>query len=311
VNHEERLEPAAAASYRQRLWSAAGELSWEWQAPLAGVRSLRASAGTAVDGADTPESGDKPPLGSLRDWGARAGVTAVLGSGRAVAHAGASRRVRFPALRELYSGALGRFAPNPALRPEQLLAAEAGITTRVGPGELQLVGFFHRLSDAIVRISRPDRKFQRVNQNRIDSYGLEVMAGARFGRLSVSGDLTLQEVKLDDPTRPAARPEHQPGVLGSISGVLALPGEVRAELGARYTGSQYCIDPQSGADRELAAGTRTNAQLGREWRLRRAGRWLSRLEARLAVDNLADVTTYDLCALPQPGRLARLQFRLF
>ena len=39
---------------------------------------------------------------------------------------GLSRRGRFPSLRELYSGALGRFEPNPDLRSETLLGAEAG-----------------------------------------------------------------------------------------------------------------------------------------------------------------------------------------
>ena len=60
---------------------------------------------------------------------------------------------------------------------------------------------------------------------------------------------------------------------------------------------------------ELGAGTRADADIAREWRLR-GMRWLSRLEARLAVDNVFAATTYDQCALPQPGRLARLQLRL-
>ena len=312
VNHDEHLVPGGDNTYRQRLWSVASELLWQWEAPLAGVRSLRTSVGAAVDGADTPESGDKPPLGSLSDWGGRLGVSAVLGEGGAVVHAGVSRRVRFPALRELYSGALGRFEPNPSLRPEQLVAAEAGLTTAIPLGELQLVGFYHRLSDAIVRVSVPDRKFKRVNQNEIESYGLELIADARLGPLGLGGDLTWQDIALNDPTQSGpSRPENQPRLFGTGRGSVALPAGLRASVAARYTGEQYCIHPQTGEDTELAAGTRLDADLARAWRLPAGTGWLSRLEARVSVDNLGDATTYDLCALPEPGRLVRLQFRLF
>jgi len=312
VRHDEHLVPGGDNGYRQRLWSLAAEASWSWKTPFAGVRSLRASAGAALDGADTPESGDKPALGSLSDWGGRAGVTAVLGNGRAVAHAGVSRRVRFPALRELYSGALGRFEPNPDLRPEQLVAAETGLTTRLGSGELQVVGFYHQLSDAIVRIRTSDRKYQRVNQNEIESYGLELIANARFGPVALGGDVTLQEIDLTDPTAAGpGRPENQPRAYGTGRIGVRLPAAVQTTLAARYTGEQYCIHPQTGEDTELAAGTRLDADIAREWRLPGAGAWISRLEARVAVDNLGDVTTYDLCALPQPGRLLRMQLRLY
>jgi iron complex outermembrane receptor protein len=239
-------------------------------------------------------------------------VSAVLGSGGAVAHAGVSRRARFPALRELYSGALGRFEPNPGLRPEELLAGEAGLTTRLGAGELQVVGFYHRLSDAIVRIRTSTGKFKRVNQNEIESYGLELMASMQAGPLALGGDLTLQDINLNDPmaTGPA-RPENQPRVFGTGRATLALPAEVTGSLAARYTGEQFCIHPQTGADTELAGATTFHADLARSWPLPVAGDWLSRLEARVSVDNLANATTYDLCALPQPGRLIRLQARLY
>ena len=38
---------------------------------------------------------------------------------------------------------------------------------------------------------------------------------------------------------------------------------------------------------------------------------LSRLDARVTVDNLTDTALYDQCGLPQPGRLLRFQLRLF
>lgn len=313
VQHEERLEPGAqASSYQQRLWSAAAEAVWRRDSPIRGVDNLRLSVGGAVDGADTPESGGKPALAALTDWGARAGASAVVAGGAATLHAAASRRVRFPSLRELYSGALGRFEPNPALQPERLVAGEAGATVRVAGAELQAVGFWHRLDDAIVREATIEGRFRRVNRSRITSYGVELLAGAHVGPLQLAADLTLQQVELRDPASPRqSEPEHQPRAFGSAALTAPLPAALRARLVARHTGAQHCVEPDTGGDRELPAGTRLDTDLAREWRIGAASEWFSRLEARVAIDNLADATTWELCGLPQPGRLARLQFRLF
>ena len=35
------------------------------------------------------------------------------------------------------------------------------------------------------------------------------------------------------------------------------------------------------------------------------------LQTSLSLDNLADAAVFDQCGLPRPGRLLRLQFRLF
>jgi iron complex outermembrane receptor protein len=86
--------------------------------------------------------------------------------------------------------------------------------------------------------------------------------------------------------------------------------DIAASAEARYTGSQFCIDPGTGEDTALEAGTRLNGALSRVWQFRRTG-MLSRLETRIAVDNLADTAIYDQCGLPQPGRLFRFSLRLF
>ena len=104
----------------------------------------RLSLGAALDGSDTPESGDKPALDGLNDIGFRAGISSLVKEGL-VFHANLSRRSRFPSLRELYSGALGRFLPNPDLRPETLFGSEAGLTFGSDDSSIQVVGFYQRL----------------------------------------------------------------------------------------------------------------------------------------------------------------------
>jgi iron complex outermembrane receptor protein len=314
ISHDEVLDDGPVNEYRQRLWSFGAESVVRLIERGQGTfQNLRLSFGGVVDRGDTPESSDKPPLGTLTDWGARVGLTAAVADGDALLHAGVSRRVRFPALRELYSGALNRFEPNPDLTPERLVAAEAGITARIGAGELQAVGFHHRLNDAIVRITLPNRLLKRVNRDQMRSTGLELLGSYAFGPVSVGGDLMLQHVELIDPEQDETRePENQPFVTGSLNARFPLPLEVQGIAEARYTGSQFCLDFDTGADRRLDAGTRFNAEAARTFMLRSAGSpWISRLEARVAVDNIADEAIYDQCGLPQPGRLLRFQIRLF
>jgi iron complex outermembrane recepter protein len=226
-------------------------------------------------------------------------------------HAGASRRGRFPALREAFAGSLNRFAPNPELGPEYLTALEAGVTAHRRAGQLQVVTFFHTLDDAIVRITLPDRRFMRVNENRVRTLGVEMLGALRAGAATLGGSLVLQSATLVTPTTRTGRLENQPELSGSLQLRSRLPLGVEAGLHADYTGRQFCL-AATGEDVRLDGGTTLGGELRRQWRVRHGTTGpLSRVEARAAVDNAGDVALYDQCGLPRPGRLARLQFRLF
>jgi iron complex outermembrane receptor protein len=159
------------------------------------------------DEATTPQSGGRPSLGRLARTGWRLGTTLRVNDGIRL-HASASERARFAALRELYSGALDRFDPNPLLRPERLLGVETGLTLDGGRFaehgvQFQLVGFQHRLDDAVVRITLPNRLFRRVNRDAIRSAGVEMLASWTPRALrgaTVSGDATLQRIRVYDRT---------------------------------------------------------------------------------------------------------------
>ena len=159
--------------YAQNISSAAVE----WGGPIAWRWRLRAGAGWDV--ATTPRTGDKPDRGTMTAPAASFRFTRVL-SDVAQLHFSAARRSRFPALREMYSGALGRFKPNPDL------AAEAQTTLEIGGGirherlELAATLVGSLLEDGIVRITVREggaRLYQRVNQQRSRTLGLE-LAGA-------------------------------------------------------------------------------------------------------------------------------------
>lgn len=308
IRHEEEL-PAGAARYRQRLWSIGAETLWllaDRAGPLTGVRF---TVGGAYDGGDTPEAGGRPAVPTLHDWGARAGLSALLG-GAAQLHAGVSRRGRFPALRETYSGALNRFAPNPDLGAEHLTAFEAGVTLHGRTARFQTVAFHHRLDDAIVRITLPDRRFMRVNENQVRTTGVELLAALAVGPATVGGDVAFQSARLITPTVRHGRLENQPARFGGVHIRAPIALGIRGFAEARHTGTQYCLAP-TGEDVRLDAGTSINAELSRSWRLRRSGSsLLSRIETRIAADNVTDAALYDQCGLPRPGRLLRFQLRL-
>jgi hypothetical protein len=131
--------------------------------------------------------------------------------------------------------------------------------------------------------------------------------------LAVGGELTLQAVELVDPsTALSHEPENLPERSGAV--YLGLPVAAGWSVGteARYTGSQFCQDLNTGADVRLDAGTWLNGDLTRTWSLPPTGRGvLTRVETRVSVDNLTDTTLYDQCGLPRAGRLVRLQIRIF
>lgn len=309
VNHDEVLTPGSASSYRQRLWSVGIES--EWRFGDLGLTTV--TVGGALDGSDTPESGDKPPVARIADHALRLGLSSLVADGLLV-HGGASRRSRFPSLRELYSGALGRFEPNPDLMPETLLGSEAGFTATGDGGELQLVGFHHRLTNGIVRRSVTGTdgvsRFQRVNQDEVRSTGLEILAVGTFSRATLNGDLTIQRVRGFESDGSEVDLEYEPSITGKAGIDVGLPAQLRGNTEVRFVGTQQCENPEAGGLQPLDSSTMVDFSLRRMFQLRGAGA-LRRLDATASLRNVTDAAVFDQCGLPQPGRLFQLQFRIW
>ncbi len=309
VAHKEVLDPSERGSYRQRLWSLGTEAEWR----VGPLRSTRVTLGVAMDGSDTPVSSDKPPLGTLWDYGARMGFTSLVRGGLAI-HGGISRRARFPSLRELYSGALGRFEPNPGLRPEVLVGMEGGLTLRSGESELQAVAFHHRLSDGIVRTSITtadgEKKYKRINQDQVLGTGLELLAAGALGSVTFSGDLTLQSVHGVDASGQHVDLEYEPRTIGRLGLELPVGAGVRAAGTLRYVGLQRCENPEIGGLQPLASSRTGDLSLRRIFRHAGAG-VPGNVDASIEMRNVTDAVVFDQCGLPQPGRTLRIQFRVW
>jgi len=312
IRHDETVDDEYR-EFEQKLFSLAGETVWRLlERPGARLTGLRLSFGGAYDRGTTPLTGGLESLPTIHDWGARVGLSALVNGGSTMVHAGASRRGRFPALRESYSEALNRFVPNPDLRPEHLFALEAGVTSRVGTGEIQVVGFRHALDGAIRRISLPDRMRMRVNSDELTSLGVEVLFAQTLGRVDVGAEMTLQSVDLVDPTNDLnLHPENIPERAGSAFVRLPFGRGLSSTFEAEYTGPQYCIDPDSGEDVRLDGGSWLNAFLSKVWTLSPRGGSSRSFETSVAGLNLSNTALYDSCGLPRAGRLLRLQVRVF
>ncbi|MDH3735072.1 MAG: TonB-dependent receptor [Gemmatimonadota bacterium] len=311
--HDERIDDGPSTRYRQRLYSIGAEVEHPVTSRTSGFWSgVRLTTGGSFDHANTPETGGVEPRDPIAAWGARVGGSAILGSGRL--HVGASRRVRFPSLRELYSGALGRFVPNPELQPEKLSAVEAGFTETIdalsGVLDWQTVLFAQRFSDAIVRTGLGDGRFQRQNRNRVSAAGLEALASVVWDQWTIGGDVTWQNVTLTDDLAPTEqrRAEYQPELAGSLNLMGPLFAGIQGRADAVMVGRQYCVDPELGTDVALDRSGRLDLLVSRDWSISGPFR---RLQATAALHNVTDAAVFDQCGLPQPGRLFRLSFRLF
>jgi iron complex outermembrane receptor protein len=169
------------------------------------------------------------------------------------------------------------------------------------------------MRDAVVRITLPDRRFMRVNRDRLDSYGIELLVSAPLGPVSVGADLTAQHARITEIASGEERqPENLPNVFGAVYGRTPTALGITAGAEARFTGRQFCIDPGTGEDRRLDGGVVFNGELVRPWRLRRAREGVfTLLETRLSIQNAGNRALYDQCGLPEPGRVVSFQIRVY
>ena len=273
-------------------WSLRGGLAW-----------LRAS---------TPSSGDKPPRDPDVAWDWLAGLGRDF-AGRGRLELSLSQRSRFPALRELYSGALGQFIPNPALAPERQTLVELGLRRERGRLGLEADVFAAWLDGGIEKevVSDADETFRRANVDAIRSLGAElelrveagggVSASAHWlqlhARRRIAGDYT-------------GRVEDRPAAVGALS--LNWRGPRGLELGAEtgVLGARFSADATDDVDGLRPLPTQGRLALLAAWRRYLGAGSLRSLELRIRVDNVFDSVVESQTGLVEPGRSVQLGLRL-
>jgi iron complex outermembrane receptor protein len=304
VRYLETINANPAATYRQKLSSIASELD------VRAAKNFTLSAGISQDAAATNEAGGRPPLGRKDGLGWRGGATWVQPELGIRLHTSASERKRFPALRELYSGALNRFEPNPDLQPETAHSAEFGAALIRASFDVQVVAFNQRIDDAVVRITLPSNRFQRVNRDRFTSQGVELTAGTTIGQAAIRGDLTLQrariaDVSIADPTQRV--PEDVPQRFGSVMTIVPMARGFETQARVRFAGATRCTNPDTSALEKQAGAEALDLGVEKRWAMTRT---FGKLAAGLQLENVFDRAYFDKCGLPQAGSTLRLTFRV-
>lgn len=288
----------ARLRYRQNLYSAGVEAD----AQLA--QGIRATLGAAYDAVDNPLTGDKPRQPSLGAGAFSSALQFDLGSGAALTFSG-GRRTRFPTARELFGEALGRFAINPDLRPEQAWLADAELRlTRTGFA-LTLNPFLIRSENTLAQRVLADGRRQRFNLSGATSFGIDARLAHDLTetlRLELSG--TALSARADAGSAPIRRLPQRPSyeALAVLDWNVSGRFDLRAEL--RAIGKAIDLD---------AAGQRVELPAAAEIALR-AAIPIARMGARdlvltFAVDNLTDAQIFPQAGLPSPGRLWRIGLR--
>ncbi len=153
------------------------------------------------------------------------------------------RKPRFPTMRELYAGALGKFVPNPNLKPVTAYLGEAGLEWRGTMLSGSLTGFFSRTIDVIdqttIQQGPNEGKERRINLDGSRVWGVEAVAAAQpLPALSVDGSLTYMHIRgfLDGDPR---KVEEKPAWLGKLDLTYDVTQRLSALAQAEYTGGIY------------------------------------------------------------------------
>jgi len=315
VRYLDRGSVAAQASaryarHRESLTYAGPELDYAQFLGAAAVeadldlgRGWRTRAGAGWDLASTPESGDKPARDATGAAAASARLERRLGEPLTL-HASYARRSRFPALRELYSGALGRFVPNPGLAPEVQDLWDLGAVARRGAWELGVTGFASYLDGAIERTGLGDgtNRFQRVNLDAVRTLGVEAVATWRpSAAWEIGGHHSVIEARRLADGRYDGAVEDRPSYVSFLSAAWRGGGWQAAvegmALGPRM--SADVTDAGDGLKRLPAQGT-VNLRLARA--VTGGPGPLSRGAVHLRVDNVFDALVESQVGLPLAGR---------
>ncbi|WP_051504094.1 TonB-dependent receptor [Sphingomonas jaspsi] len=145
-----------------------------------------------------------------RSGRALTGRVSIGQSGKALDwHAAASSGIRVPTLNELYRSFTVfpvTTLANPALKPERVVGAEAGVRWHPLPGVRADIGLFaNRLHDAIANVTLSPSLRQRQNVDALTTKGIEAGLSVERGPWGFDGALSWLRARIG-PLRPAQVP---------------------------------------------------------------------------------------------------------
>lgn len=294
-----QAQPDSVSTFRQHIFSVGGE----YEVDL--TPRLTTSAGISFDGTATPETGPFPNRDPFTSVGLTAGFSYDLNTTYRFRVSG-GRKGRFPTMRELFDAALGKFVPNPDLKPVTAWIGEVGVERRGTHLSGSVTAFINRVTDTIDQRTfqrGPNAgKEQRINLSGSRVYGVETTARWQIMRtLLFDGHLTWMRPHglSGDDTQPL---DEKPEWLGTGSLTYDLPFGLSLMAQGRYVAGTQTRNEQNQYV-ELPNSLVLDARVGYS-----IDQWVQNLndgEIFVRIDNITDEARFLQLGLPGPGRVIR------
>lgn len=292
-------QPDSTSSFRQHIFS----MGSTYEVDV--TPRLTASAGLSFDGTATPDTGPFPDRDPFYALGFTSGLSYQVNDVYRL-RVSAGRKGRFPTMRELYGGALGKFVPNPDLSPVTAWIGEIGVERLGTRLSGSATAFLNRVTGTIdqrtFQTGPNAGKEQRINLGGSRVYGVETTARWRISSaLLFDGHLTWMHPRgiSDGDAQPL---EEKPEWLGTGSLTYDLPGGFSLMAQGQYTAGTQARNENNNYV-ELPTSLILDARVGYS-----IGRWVPEVtkgELFARVDNILDEARYYQLGLPGAGRLFR------
>ncbi len=257
------------------------------------------TAGVSLDGAEYPKTGDKPSKNTNLDYSINTSFVYSFNP-ELMFQFNAGRKTRFPTLRESFSGALGRFVPNPDLMPESAITLETSLDYFHTNGSLDINLFFTKLKDGIVRKSLPGKQFKRINEDAVRTFGIELTAPYKIStKLKVTANFTYLNsfVKSVNGTYTDTL-EYKPEIVAGVNIDYQIVENLAAVVEFNYVGKEYGLQEGNEYFKKLPEYGLFNARLSYTFNLNNE----TILETYIRANNILDSLYYTQWSLPEAGR---------
>ena len=206
-------------------------------------------------------------------------------------YANASRKSRFPTLKEFYSELLGSYEANPDLTSEQSYNYELGAATEVSEINISAALFYNNVNDMIQIVTLGDNVRQYQNINKADLMGFEFDIRYNFSFLNSTLNYTfLSAQNAEDESELPNRPAH---VINFLLGKAYNSG-FKWNTEASFISKLYSYDSDSGDLKRQRDYLLVNAKI--------AYSLFTNYSVYFRINNITDKLYETEYGFPQPGR---------
>jgi iron complex outermembrane receptor protein len=240
------------------------------------------------------------PTASASAWNVQAGLTYALNEDWS-SHVSASRRTRFPTMKDRYSYRMGTAIPNPGLNPEYAVNLEVGVNGNldVGSNSQLDVGaaiFRSRIDDTIESITIAPTLCTSAPCSQLQNIGRQVNSGVELSATATLGSqielhTSYTYLDRDNKTSPAVLPLDTP--MHKVFAYLQYEPSENVQL---VLSSQYESERFSATNGSRMTDSFTTADFKAVWQP------LDNLQAELGARNLTDELYAFEEGYPEAGR---------